>query len=116
MWAVAVGAGTAAVVAAGVVWASFAGGGLDTLAAMMREPLYIATLIDVYAGCVFVLAWIWVRHRSLGVLAAWTLAMLLTGNIGAGVYVAIAAWRSRGDLEELMLGRSRPSTGNAVAD
>jgi len=91
---------------AAVVWASFAGGGWSVLGDMMREPLYLATLVDLYAAAALILAWIWIRHRSVAVTVGMGVILLLTGSIGAGLYVAIAAARARGDLHALMLGRS----------
>ncbi len=99
---------------AAVAWAAVAGGGRDVLGDMMREPLYLATLVDLYAAAALILAWIWIRHRSIAVTAGMGLVLLLTGSIGAGLYVAIAAARARGDLQVLMLGRSAPSAPSST--
>lgn len=98
----------AAVVTAAVAWASIAGGGLGVLRSMMGEPLYLATLVDLYAALALLASWIWIRERSVGRLLLWSLAMLLTGAVAAGIYAAWAAHRARGDLAAFMLGRSRP--------
>lgn len=97
----------AAIVTAAVVWASISGGGLGVLRAMMGEPLYLATLVDLYAALGLLVGWIWIRERSVVRLLLWSLAMLLTGAVAAGIYVAIAAGRARGDLPRFMLGVSR---------
>lgn len=106
MWATRLGAGIVALMIAGLIWASLAGGGWSTLAAMMREPLYLVTLLDLYVGCALIAAWVWVRQRSVPAVLGWSVVFLLTGNIGTGIYVVIAAVQSRGDLRVLMLGRS----------
>ncbi len=97
----------AGVVTAAVVWATVSGGGLGVLRTMMGEPLYLATLVDLYAALALLAGWIWIRERSVVRLLLWSLAMLLTGAVAAGLYVAVAARRARGDLPTFMLGVSR---------
>ena len=97
----------AAIVTAVVVWATVSGGGLGVLRSMMGEPLYLATLVDLYAALGLLAGWIWIRERSAVRLALWSLALLLTGAVAAGLYVALAARGARGDLAAFMLGVSR---------
>ena len=98
----------AGVVTAAVVWATVAGGGLGVLRTMMGEPLYLATLVDLYAALALFAGWIWIRERSPLRLLVWSLAMVGTGAVAAGIYTAWAAHQARGDLAAFMLGRSRP--------
>ena len=106
MWATRLGATMIVLMVAGIAWASVAGGGMDTLSAMMREPLYLVTLLDLYLACAVIAAWVWIRERSVATLAGWSLLFVLSGSIGAGLYVMIAAMRSRGDLQRFMMGVS----------
>lgn len=61
------------------------------------------SLIDLYVGLVFFGAWIAFRERRPARVGAWLLALALTGNLAAGVYLLVAAFRSS-SVEELLLG------------
>jgi len=115
MWATRLGAAIVVLMIAGLTWAALTGGGWSTFGTMMREPLYLVTLLDLYAGCALVAAWVWVRHRSIPTVVGWSLVFLVTGNIGTGAYVVIAAVQSRGDLRSFMLGRSGDADPSVAA-
>lgn len=100
-----VGLGGAVVMTGAVVWVMVAGVADPDWGELLRSPAYIATAIDVYIGLAFLLAWIAMRERSLARTLGWGLVLAATGNIGGGLYVAIAAARARGDLQRFMMGR-----------
>jgi hypothetical protein len=77
-------------------------------AAIWALPWGKVTLVDLYVGLVFFAAWIAFRERRPARVAGWWLALVVTGNLGAGLYVLLAALRSSTP-RELLLG-SRPET------
>jgi hypothetical protein len=92
-------------IAQGVVAGDFAGEG----GAIWALPWGKVTLIDLYVGLVFFAAWIAFRERRPARVAGWWLALVVTGNLGAGLYLLWAALRSSTP-RELLLG-SRAETG-----
>jgi hypothetical protein len=55
----------------------------------------VTTLVDLYAGLVFVGAWIACLERSKVRGAAWFVALMCVGNLATLVYVAVRAFRAR---------------------
>ena len=47
------------------------------------------------------------RERHAAPATAWIVGLLLGGNVVAGAYVAIAAWRSAGDAQRFWTGDPR---------
>lgn len=62
------------------------------------------SLIDLYLGLAIFGAWIAVRERSFGSTVAWWFSLVVLGNLAAGVYLTVAAFRSH-DTRSLLLGR-----------
>jgi hypothetical protein len=62
------------------------------------------TLVDLYLGLAIFGAWVVVRERSAGRVIVWWLALLVLGNLAAGVYLLRASYAS-GDMMELLTGR-----------
>lgn len=77
------------------VWAGRIKGIDDGLREMMREPWAVVTLLDAYVGLFVLAAWVFHLERRAGVAAAWTVAMLLLGNIVALAYLLRRATRAR---------------------
>jgi hypothetical protein len=71
------------------------------LAAM---PWGIVSLVDLYTGFTLFSCWIVYRERSLGVAAAWTLAMMGLGFFAGSVYALLALRASQGDWRRFWLG------------
>jgi len=61
------------------------------------------SLVDLYLGLAIFGAWVAVRERSVGSIVAWWASLLVLGNLAAGVYLTLAAFRSR-DMSTLLLG------------
>jgi hypothetical protein len=61
------------------------------------------SLVDLYSGLVIFGAWVGFREGSLMAKTAWWASLLLLGNLAAGIYVTVAAFRSR-DIRTLLLG------------
>lgn len=61
------------------------------------------SLVDLYLGLALFAAWVALREPKVVTTAAWWAALLLLGNLAAGAYVTVAAFRSR-DLHQLLLG------------
>lgn len=65
-------------------------------------------LVDLYAGFALFAGWIaWREAARPMAAAAWIIALLLLGNVVAGVYVLLVWWCSRGDARAFWLGARR---------
>jgi len=60
-------------------------------AALTSNPWGWVTLLDLYAGLVFVAAWIAATLRRPGPVLGWALALLLLGHLATALYIL---WRS----------------------
>ncbi len=76
-------------------------------AALIASPWGLATLTDAYVGFALFSGWIATRERHARPAALWIVALLLGGNVVAGAYVALAAWRSAGDTQRFWTGEPR---------
>jgi hypothetical protein len=63
------------------------------------------TIIDLYLALGAIGSWIAWRERSVARTSVWIVALVLTGSIAVGVYVALAAGRSR-TMTDLLVGES----------
>lgn len=81
---------------------------------LLRDPWFVATLIDAYAG--FLLFWSWAAWREQRPLPAvlWLAALLALGNLAAAAYVLLRLWRTRGGSVGDVLGRDPAATGAAA--
>lgn len=61
------------------------------------------TIVDLYLALGAVACWIGWRERSVARTLAWVVALVTTGSIAVGVYVALAARRAR-TVQELLTG------------
>jgi hypothetical protein len=82
------------------------GGFAEELGSLLDTPWARVTLIDLYLGFIIIGAWIGWRERSVVKVIPWWIALLLTGNLAAGIYLFIAGWRAS-SVEEFLLG-NRP--------
>lgn len=95
-----------AVVAGMVVAISFGMAEGDLVAegsAIWALPWGRVSLVDLYLGLVLFGGWVAVRQRNIVSTMLWLGALVLLGNLAAGAYVTVAAFRSR-DLHQLLLG------------
>jgi ABC-type tungstate transport system substrate-binding protein len=74
---------------------------------LLDMPWGVMSLVDLYIGLLLFSCWIWWRepHRSVALL--WTLALMVSGNLGTCLYVLIAILRSNGRLEHFIAGPAR---------
>ncbi len=61
------------------------------------------TILDLYLALGVIGGWIVWRERSAGRAAGWIVALVLTGSVAVGAYVALAAGRAR-TMSELLCG------------
>ena len=61
------------------------------------------SLVDLYLGLAVFGGWVAVRQPNVISTLAWWVALVFLGNLAAGAYLTIAAFRSR-DLQQLLLG------------
>ncbi|MDH3307555.1 MAG: DUF1475 domain-containing protein [Acidimicrobiia bacterium] len=66
------------------------------------------TLVDLYGGLALFAGWIWHRHAGWVPRLAWTVALIILGNLAAGIYVVWAARAS--SWPEFWSGASRSSS------
>ena len=76
---------------------------MEELRALLDTPWARVTLIDLFLGFLIFGAWIGWRERSLRRSLPWWIALALTGNLAAGIYLVVAAWNAD-STEELLLG------------
>ena len=62
---------------------------------LMENPWGIVSLFDVYVGFFFFIGWIVYRESSPVIILAWSVAILLGGNLISGIYALIALLRSK---------------------
>jgi hypothetical protein len=78
-----------------IVWAT----GLESLgdgfSKLLDHPWGVVTLIDVYAGFLFVAAWLWTVERSKAALALWLVLLFCTGNAATLLYLTLRARKAR---------------------
>ena len=74
---------------------------------LMNNPWGVVSLFDVYVGFFFFIGWIWYRECCLGAKFFWALAILLGGNLVAGIYAIFVLLKSKGDAKVFFLGETR---------
>ena len=72
-------------------------------AALLANRWGQVTVVDLYLALGVFAAWIGFRERSVSRTLGWSLALVVTGSVALGLYVALAARRSR-TLTELLTG------------
>lgn len=98
-----IGAFAAVVMTIAIATGMAAGGFVDGLRLVAGDPWGRVTLIDLGVGLLIVAVWIAWREPSLGRAVPWWIALALTGNLAAGVYLIVAA-RKSATAEEFLLG------------
>lgn len=88
-----------------ILYAGVAGNGLDEVADLLVFPWFHVTLIDLYAGFILFLIWLWYREPYFGVRVGMTAAVLLLGNLAAAAYVLWRLLDAQGDWRRFLLGR-----------
>lgn len=74
---------------------------------LLDMPWGVMSLVDLYTGLLLFSCWIWWREPCRSVALLWTLALMLSGNLGSCLYVLIAILRSNGRLECFISGPHR---------
>ncbi|MDA8775731.1 hypothetical protein N9N13_08390 [Opitutales bacterium] len=74
---------------------------------LMDNPWGIVSLFDVYVGFFFFIGWIVYRESCPGFILAWSVAILLGGNVVAGIYAIIALYNSEGDAKAFFMGNGK---------
>ncbi len=105
--AMALGIAAVVVMSAALLHALLRGDFATEGAALVASPWGLATLTEAYVGFALFSGWIVTRERRIAPAALWIAALLLGGNVVAGAYVAIAAWRSAGDVQRFWTGVPR---------
>ena len=75
---------------------------------LMENPWGIVSLFDVYVGFLFFIGWIWYRESCPGIKLGWAVAILLGGNVVAGIYAIFVLFKSKGDAQVFFLGDGKP--------
>lgn len=102
--AVAVTGGMILAIVLGAVSGDFA----SDASALWSLPWGRVTLVDLYLGLAIFGAWVAIREKTTGRIVVWWLALLVLGNLAAGVYLLRASFQAR-DMEELLVGVGRQS-------
>ncbi len=76
---------------------------------LVDNPWGIVSLFDVYVGFFFFIGWIVYRESCPRIILAWSVAILLGGNVVSGLYAVIALLRSKGDPKVIFLGEGKRS-------
>ncbi|MEB3245435.1 MAG: DUF1475 family protein [Vampirovibrionales bacterium] len=73
-----------------VTWASFTQSLLAIPEPVAKNPWFIATLFDAYAGFLTIYAWVAYREPKLSVKILWLMLFMGLGNIAISAYVLLA--------------------------
>jgi hypothetical protein len=74
---------------------------------LMDNPWGIVSLFDVYVGFFFFIGWIAYRESCPGFIMAWSVGILLGGNLVAGIYAILALYNSKGDSQCFLYGERK---------
>ena len=99
MLAVAVALGMAVAIAFGAVSGDFA----SEASLIWSLTWGKVTVVDLYLGLAVFGGWVSIRERGAGRVALWWLALLVLGNLAAGIYLVRASFTSV-DIPELLTG------------
>ena len=101
------------VVMAGALIYGFTLGDFRDFEELLKNPWGIVSLFDVYVGFLFFIGWIVYRESCPGIILAWSVAILLGGNLVSGLYALLALLRSKGDARTFFLGQGQACSGQA---
>ena len=71
---------------------------------LIDNPWGIVSLFDVYVGFLFFIGWIACRESCPLIILGWSVAILIGGNLVAGIYALITFSKSKGDAKIFFLG------------
>jgi hypothetical protein len=74
---------------------------------LMDNPWGIVSLFDVYVGFFFFIGWIAYRESCPGFILAWSVGILLGGNLVAGIYAILALYNSKGEASVFFMGNGK---------
>jgi hypothetical protein len=107
---IAVGSATV-VMAAALGWGAVSGELAVEGRALLSMPWGLVSLVEIYAGITLFACWIFWREVSSVRAGAWTLAVVLVGNLVSCVYVLLALRAARGDALQFWMGARAPGAG-----
>ncbi len=70
-----------------IVWASMKQAIWSIPTDVIRNPWFVATLADAYAGFFIFYAWLFSREEHWNARIGWLLALLLLGNVASAIYL-----------------------------
>ena len=71
---------------------------------LLENPWGIVSLFDVYVGFFLFIGWVIYRESCPGMMLAWSLAILVGGNLISAFYAVLALLRSKGNPRVFFLG------------
>lgn len=95
---------------AALAWGAAAGDLSAEGARLLDMPWGVVTLVEVYVGITLFACWVFWRERSPVRAGAWTLAVVLAGNVISCLYVLLALRAARGDARLFWMGRRAGAT------
>jgi cytochrome b561 len=87
---------------AGAIIYGFANGNFGSNgSAIWALPWGKVSLIDLYAGLLLFAGWIWIRETAKPRIVLWWVALVVLGNLAAGIYVVAASLKAETTTELL---------------
>ena len=83
---------------------------------LVDNPWGIVSLFGVWRRLFFFIGWIVYRESCPGIILAWSVAILLGGNVVSGLYAVIALLRSKGDPKVFFLGHGKRSCSKGTEE
>lgn len=87
-----------------LIYATLNGDLVEEVRTISALPWGIATLVDIYVGFVLFSCWIVSREESLVRSGLWVFLLFIGGNLIACIYVLIAIYKSKGDVQQFWMG------------
>jgi len=87
-----------------LIYATINGDLVEEVRTISALPWGIATLVDVYIGFVLFSCWVISREENLVPSGAWVFSLFIGGNLIACIYVLIAIYKSKGDVQQFWMG------------
>jgi hypothetical protein len=99
------------VMAAALGWGAVSGELAVEGSALLRMPWGLVSLVEIYVGITLFACWIFWREANSVRAGAWTVAVVLIGNLVSCVYVLLALRAARGDALRFWMGARAPDAG-----
>lgn len=89
-----------------IVGAILTGDFFEEGSAIWALPWGKVTLIDLYVGLGLFVVWVWYRESSPAKAIAWSVGLVVLGNLAAAAYVMVAAFSAQ-SITEMLTGDTR---------